>query len=322
MTKSASAADPPGRARPPPPGRDAHGQPGPVAPHLFRHDHAPARALHRAVRTLEDRSGQVQGIPGIRVGRSCGQRLSGARDVTPPLPRHATDRRRTGSGSAARRSKGARAGLGAAGNAGRRHTLHQLVGPHRGPGGRHDLLPGRLRPALDPWDSRSSTLPVRCWPVTPTTSEVAGYTDNQPITGGPYANNWELSAARATTVVERLTVADAVAPQQVVALAYGEYHPSVPNTSPAAQAQNRTGQHRDQSSGKFGRDRAPGERVIPVEQDRRSHDFRRTDLLDRFHVHRRHGARELRPLATTPLSSVLRQQCAFSLVWLDQVTWR
>jgi chemotaxis protein MotB len=69
--------------------------------------------------------------------------------------------------------------------------------------------------------------------------DVAGYTDNQAITGGPYANNWELSAARATSVLERLTLVDAVAPQRVVALAYGQYHPVVPNTSPAAQAQNR-----------------------------------------------------------------------------------
>ena len=68
---------------------------------------------------------------------------------------------------------------------------------------------------------------------------IAGYTDDQVITGGPYANNWELSAARATSVVERLTQTDAVAPQRVVALAYGQYHPVVPNTSPSALAQNR-----------------------------------------------------------------------------------
>lgn len=68
---------------------------------------------------------------------------------------------------------------------------------------------------------------------------IAGYTDDQPISGGPFANNWELSAARATSVVERLTQVDAVAPQRVVALAYGQYHPVVANTSPSALAQNR-----------------------------------------------------------------------------------
>jgi chemotaxis protein MotB len=73
----------------------------------------------------------------------------------------------------------------------------------------------------------------------PNAIEVAGYTDNQPITGGPYANNWELSAARATTVVIRMTATDGMNPGQVVLLGYGQYHPLVLNTSPAAQAENR-----------------------------------------------------------------------------------
>jgi chemotaxis protein MotB len=69
--------------------------------------------------------------------------------------------------------------------------------------------------------------------------DIAGYTDDQAITGGPFADNWELSAARSTSVVERLTQVDTVAPQRVVALAYGQYHPQVANTTPAALAQNR-----------------------------------------------------------------------------------
>jgi len=73
----------------------------------------------------------------------------------------------------------------------------------------------------------------------PNAVEVAGYTDNQPITGGPYANNWALSAARATTVVLRMTQNDGVNPGQVVLLGYGQYHPLVANASPADQAQNR-----------------------------------------------------------------------------------
>jgi chemotaxis protein MotB len=73
----------------------------------------------------------------------------------------------------------------------------------------------------------------------PNAIEVAGYTDDEPITGGPYANNWDLSAARATTVVVRMTGTDSVNSGQVVLLGYGQYHPLVPNTSPAAQAQNR-----------------------------------------------------------------------------------
>jgi flagellar motor switch protein FliM len=52
------------------------------------------------------------------------------------------------------------------------------------------------------------------------------------------------------------------------------------------------------------------------------HDFRRTKTLDRFHVHTVGMVLEsFARLATTPLSTVLRQPCSLSLVSLDQVTW-
>lgn len=73
----------------------------------------------------------------------------------------------------------------------------------------------------------------------PNAVEVAGYTDNEPIMSGPFANNWALSAARATTVVVRMTKMDGLNPSQVALIGYGQYHPLVQNTSPNAQAQNR-----------------------------------------------------------------------------------
>lgn len=73
----------------------------------------------------------------------------------------------------------------------------------------------------------------------PNAIDVAGYTDNRPITSGPFANNWALSAARATTVVVRMTENDRVNPGQLVILGYGQYHPVVPDTSPQNQAENR-----------------------------------------------------------------------------------
>jgi len=69
--------------------------------------------------------------------------------------------------------------------------------------------------------------------------EVAGYTDNRSITSGLYPNNWALSAARASTVVVRMTQIDGVDPSQVILLGYGQYHPVAPNTSPAGRAENR-----------------------------------------------------------------------------------
>jgi chemotaxis protein MotB len=69
--------------------------------------------------------------------------------------------------------------------------------------------------------------------------EVAGYTDDRIITGGPYPNNWALSAARAATVVVRMTQVDGVRPKRVILLGYGQYHPVATNESPAGRAENR-----------------------------------------------------------------------------------
>jgi chemotaxis protein MotB len=73
----------------------------------------------------------------------------------------------------------------------------------------------------------------------PNNVDVAGYTDDQAITGGPYADNWALSAARSSTVVERLTTMDGVNPERVVAIGYGQYHPVATNATAAGQAENR-----------------------------------------------------------------------------------
>lgn len=69
--------------------------------------------------------------------------------------------------------------------------------------------------------------------------EVAGYTDNVPVLGGKYSNNWALSAARATTVVIRMTRTDGINPTRVALIGYGQYHPVASNATPSGQAQNR-----------------------------------------------------------------------------------
>ena len=68
---------------------------------------------------------------------------------------------------------------------------------------------------------------------------VEGYTDNEPITGGPYRDNWQLSAERAVVVVERLQQVAHVNPAQLYLVGFGQYHPLVPNSSTANQAENR-----------------------------------------------------------------------------------
>ncbi len=68
---------------------------------------------------------------------------------------------------------------------------------------------------------------------------VEGYTDNQPILGGPYTSNMELSAVRAVNVVLHLTRVDGIAESRLAAIGYGESRPQVPNDTPAHMAQNR-----------------------------------------------------------------------------------
>ncbi|HEY0181330.1 MAG TPA: peptidoglycan -binding protein [Rhodopila sp.] len=53
---------------------------------------------------------------------------------------------------------------------------------------------------------------------------VDGHTDPQPVKGGQFSSNWELSAARAITVV-KLLIADGVPANHLAATAFGEYQP-------------------------------------------------------------------------------------------------
>jgi chemotaxis protein MotB len=68
---------------------------------------------------------------------------------------------------------------------------------------------------------------------------VEGHTDDVPIRTGRFASNWELSTARATSVVTHLVEQLGVAPGRLSAAGYGEFHPRVPNATPADRARNR-----------------------------------------------------------------------------------
>jgi len=70
---------------------------------------------------------------------------------------------------------------------------------------------------------------------------VAGHTDNVPITSklvATYPTNWELSAARAISVV-KLLQADGVDPTMLIAAGFGEFRPVADNSTPEGRAQNR-----------------------------------------------------------------------------------
>jgi chemotaxis protein MotB len=67
---------------------------------------------------------------------------------------------------------------------------------------------------------------------------VVGHTDNVPIATAQFPSNWELSAARATTVVRFLQSAG-VPPERLTASGRGEYSPIAPNDDPEGRRKNR-----------------------------------------------------------------------------------
>ncbi|MDY6963653.1 MAG: peptidoglycan -binding protein, partial [Pseudomonadota bacterium] len=68
---------------------------------------------------------------------------------------------------------------------------------------------------------------------------VDGHTDASPLTGtGRYRDNWELSSARATSVVKYL-ISQGVPANRLVAAGFGEYQPIAEGDTPEVRNQNR-----------------------------------------------------------------------------------
>jgi chemotaxis protein MotB len=68
--------------------------------------------------------------------------------------------------------------------------------------------------------------------------QVAGHTDNVPINTGKFKSNWELSAARAVTVVKFLQDAGVDA-KNLSAAGYSEFQPAASNDTESGKAKNR-----------------------------------------------------------------------------------
>ncbi len=67
---------------------------------------------------------------------------------------------------------------------------------------------------------------------------VEGFTDNVPINTFEFRSNWELSAARAASVVHLFTSLG-IDPQRMAAIGYGEFRPIATNATPEGRARNR-----------------------------------------------------------------------------------
>lgn len=68
--------------------------------------------------------------------------------------------------------------------------------------------------------------------------QVEGFTDNIPINTDAFPSNWELSAARAASVV-RVFAAEGVSPQRLAAIGFGEHRPIGDNNSEDSRKKNR-----------------------------------------------------------------------------------
>jgi len=72
----------------------------------------------------------------------------------------------------------------------------------------------------------------------PNDVQVEGFTDNTPINTAAFPSNWELSTARASSVV-RLLAESGAPTERLVAVGYGEFRPVDSNSTPEGRARNR-----------------------------------------------------------------------------------
>jgi chemotaxis protein MotB len=100
-----------------------------------------------------------------------------------------------------------------------------------GPGGKEILL--QVVPVLN---EVVTTIPKDVdWVL-----RIDGHTDNQPLSGnGKFRDNWELSQARALSVVRFLVDATGLSPNQLSANGYGEFQPLSDAISEDGWAKNR-----------------------------------------------------------------------------------
>lgn len=68
---------------------------------------------------------------------------------------------------------------------------------------------------------------------------VEGHTDNVPIKHSGWKSNWELSTARALSVLHYLVEQKGISPERVSAIGYGEYRPVASNDTAAGRQMNR-----------------------------------------------------------------------------------
>lgn len=98
------------------------------------------------------------------------------------------------------------------------------------------FAPGQA--SLQPESAKALAAVAHLLAQAPNQIQVEGHTDDAPINTAFYPSNWELSSARASSVV-RLFSANGVAPERMVAIGYADHRPLVANTDNESRARNR-----------------------------------------------------------------------------------
>ena len=74
---------------------------------------------------------------------------------------------------------------------------------------------------------------------TPGKIMIAGHTDSTPISTARFRSNWDLSSARAVSVVHRLLANKSIDPGRIASQGFAEHRPLGSNDSPETRAKNR-----------------------------------------------------------------------------------
>lgn len=98
------------------------------------------------------------------------------------------------------------------------------------------FAPGQA--TLQPESAKALTAVANVLARVPNQIQIEGHTDDIPISTAFFPSNWELSSARASSVV-RLFSANDVAQDRMVAIGYADNRPVVPNTDNESRARNR-----------------------------------------------------------------------------------
>jgi len=98
------------------------------------------------------------------------------------------------------------------------------------------FAPGQA--TLQPESIKALTEVAKILAEAPNQIQIEGHTDDIPISTPLYPSNWELSSARASSVV-RLFSSNNVAAERMVAIGYADNRPVVPNTDNESRARNR-----------------------------------------------------------------------------------